>query len=178
MKKMAYGLVGAALALASSSFAAGKTIMNDGFEAAKTLAGNEWSGNWSISASTWGNPGNYAWSDGSKGVISKDTGHVIQSGDQFALTFDLKDMDGKDSASPLVVTLFYKNGVDDVVLGTASYADVDYTEKVWTAGVTLSKLAATAESVGKTLLVSFGYTYSGPQSRLGVDNVKLTVVIP
>ena len=178
MKRIvAHSIAIVALALAASLNAAPIPVLDDGFEAAENLADNDWSGAWNFSNTTYGNPYNYVWSAGDKGAVSKDTGYTIQSGDKFGLVFDLKDLDNIDTASPLVATLFYNDGVSDVVLGTASYLDGGY-PTAWNEDVTLSNVNATAGSVGKNLLVSFDYDYDGSsgQSRLGVDNVNIEAI--
>ncbi|HEG43057.1 MAG TPA: hypothetical protein ENH94_03305 [Phycisphaerales bacterium] len=150
-----------ALMVACVGLSQGAVIMNDGFEAAETLAGNGWTGAWNFSGATYGNPANYIWSAGDKGTTTKDTGYAIQSGDNLELVFDIRDMDDEIATGELVIgTLFYNAGAGDVVLDSVGYDDGDVPGG-WNNGLGYLLVTATAGSVGYDLQVSFEFTYDG-----------------
>ena len=155
-------------------------IMTDGLEAADTLAGNGWTGTWNLSITNWGNPANYMWNAGDKGTTTKDTGYVIQSGDELELVFDLRDMEGGEVATgeEVIGKLFYDAGAGVVELGSVAYDDGDVPAG-WNNGFGALTVTATAGSVGENLQVSFEYTYGGsPMQRFGIDNVIVSVIAP
>lgn len=153
-------------------------IMEDGLEAAENLAGNGWTGEWNFSGGNWGNPANYMWSGGDKGITTKDTGYAIQSGDLLELVFDIKGMDGVSSPGfDVIGTLFYNDGAGDVELGSVAVDSGDIPGG-WADALGDLAVAATAASVGQNLQVSLAYTYSGPQERYGIDNVIVSVPEP
>jgi hypothetical protein len=179
MKKKTIGIIGAIAILLAADCFADLIIMDDGFETADTLAGNGWSGSWSFSASTYGNPDNYAYygSDASA-TIEKDTAYVIQAGDQFNLTFDYKDLDSDAtfSSEVLTATLYFNDGSSDVVLGSETFAREDYV-KGWTSDLTLDTITSTGASVGENLRVRFTYENGAANARVGIDNVAITATV-
>jgi hypothetical protein len=163
-----------------SSLSQGAVVMEDGFEAAENLAGNGWTGSWNFSNTTYGNPANYMWSAGAQGTTTKDTGYVIQSGDELELVFDLRDMEGGEVATgeEVIGKLFYDAGAGVVELGSVAYDDGDVPAG-WNNGFGALTVTATAGSVGENLQVSFEYTYGGsPMQRFGIDNVIVSVIAP
>ncbi|CAA6677630.1 MULTISPECIES: PEP-CTERM sorting domain-containing protein [unclassified Lentimonas] len=162
--------------------AAPTIVLNDGFEASDaSLDANGWTetgGAWNLSTSGFGNPDNYAWSgSGVSATISKDTTYVIQSDDQFDLSFDLRRLENNNTLiGTLTASLFYNAGAGDVVLGSAQYIRDDYSN-VWSEDVTVPTIVGTASSVGENLQVSFSFSGGNTtNARFGIDNVKIEAI--
>lgn len=180
MKKL---LVVACLLVACSILQAAE-VMNDTLDVSGTLEGNGWDttySNWLFSTSGYGNPANYAWGGGGtggaedidSGSISKDTGYIIQYNDLLSLTIDLRDMGGAADSS-ILSSLYYIDGVDEVVIGSAEYLAADIPGG-WNDGLCDFSARAPLASVGSNLYVKIE---GGPNSwngtsaqRLGVDNI-------
>lgn len=167
-------------------------IMNDGFEAADTLEGNGWDttlSNWNISTGNYGNPSHYIWGGGSggagdndptivSGVVSKDTGYAIQSGDVIDLVFDIRDLSSDiENDASFIAKLYYLDGVTQVDLGSAEYSDAAVLFG-WHDGMGALTVNATEGAIGNNLFVSFTGTGGDGQSaqRLGIDNVIISQV--
>jgi hypothetical protein len=163
------------------------SILNHGFEAGGTLSVNGWTASsgatWLINTTGEGNPANYAWGGGSSttkanlvsGSISKNTGYVIGGYEMFNLTFDVRRMVSLVFNGSILASLYYMDGANKVILGTAEVAEDQLADTLWHAGAGNLYAAATDASIGKNLYVSFE---GGPSSwngssaqRLGIDNV-------
>ncbi len=161
-------------------------IMTDGFDA-DTLEANGWdttTSNWNISTGSWGNPGHYIWGGGGtagqedidSGRLVKDTGYVIQAGDTFTVTFDMKSLADADFGGSLLVGLGYVDGTGEQILGAVEYLDTEIPYGWNNAQGTLT-VTATAGAVGNNLYIGIG---AGPNAwngtsaqRIGVDNVVI-----
>ncbi len=172
-----------------------RVIMKDGFDEAGDFAGNGWTvvsggtgsdpGQWALSTSGAGNPDHYAWGgadntstpvDLVSGILYKDTGYTILAGDSLDLTFDIRDLAPTEHNSSILASLYYVDEGVDVVLGSIEYHDDDI-EWGWHDAMGNMTVEATADSVGKNLMVKFE---GGPSShngasaqRLGIDNVTI-----
>jgi hypothetical protein len=162
-------------------------ILNDGFEAGGTFTINGWvaslEAKWIVN-SIDGNPTRFAYGGGSStvqadlnsGIISKNTGYVIQGNEIFNLTFDIKRMAvGNFDGAILALLFYYADDSSKQILGSVECHEDLFPALGWYADAGNVSAIATDASIGKTLYVSFE---GGPSSwnglsaqRLGVDNV-------